>query len=132
MPVNSANPQAKQVFNGYGVGGYAIPASAKNPKESFKLLKFLAMSDKGACAFFTLQNRPDSPYRPCQAGLGGPLTPTLTANKDVTVSRVTPSNYPKILVRIQEMQQNALLGKQTPEEAIKTAAADVQKMLAEQ
>jgi ABC-type glycerol-3-phosphate transport system substrate-binding protein len=131
MPVNGANPQAKQVFNGYGVGGYAIPTASKHPKEAFKLLKFLAMSDKGACAFFTMQGRPDSPYRDCKAGLEGPLADTLIANKDVTVARVTPPAYPKIMARIQQMQQNALLGKQTPEEALKTASADVQKILLE-
>lgn len=131
MPVNGANPQAKQIFNGYGVGGYAIPAKSKHPKEAFKLLKFMAMSDTGACAFFTLQNRADSPYRPCKAGLDGPLADPLIANKDVTVARVTPPTYPKILVRIQQMQQNALLGKQTPEDALKQAAADVQKILFE-
>jgi multiple sugar transport system substrate-binding protein len=131
MPVNGANAQAKQVFNGYGVGGYAIPAKVKHPKEAFKLLKFMAMSDTGACAFFNLQNRADSPYRDCKAGLEGPLAETLIANKDVTVARVTPPTYPKILVRIQQMQQNALLGKQTPEEALKQAAADVQKILLE-
>lgn len=131
-PVNGANADAKQVFNGYGVGGYAIPNGAKHPEESFKLLKFLTMSDKGACAFFSLQKRPDSPMRACQAGLEGPLAPALIANKDVTVAQDTPAAYPKIMKRIQDMQQNALLGKQTPEEAIAAAAADAQQMLDEQ
>ncbi len=131
-PVNGDNPDAKQVFNGYGVGGYAIPKGAKHPEASFKLLKFLAMSDKGACAFFTMQNRPDLPMRGCEAGLSGPLAPALIANKDVTVARVTPPSYPQIKKRIQEMQQNALLGKQSPEEAIQAAASDARDILAQQ
>ena len=130
-PVNGDNADAKQVFNAYGVGGYAIPKAAKHPEESFKLLKFLAMSEEGACAFFTLQNRPDSPLRSCRAGLEGPLADTLIANKDASRAATQPATYPKAWKRIQDMQVNALLGKQTPEDAIKEAAKDVQVILDE-
>ena len=131
-PINGDNPAAKERFLAYGTPGYAIPRGAKHPDEAWKLLKFIAIADKGACAFFTMQNRPDSPLKDCKAGPNTPVANTLMANMAIVQAAIAPGPMPQILTRIQQMQEGALLGNETPEQAVKNAARDIRQIIADQ
>ena len=113
LPINGDNPAAKERFLAYGVAGYAIPRGTKHPEEAWKLLKFIAIADKGACAFFTMQNRPDSPLKNCRSGLNLPMAmaKTLTANMELAQAAIAPGPFPEILARIQQMQESRSLAR---------------------
>lgn len=128
-PINGANPDAKQRYLGYGVPGYGIPTGAKAPDEAWELLKFIAGEMDGACAFFQMQARPDSPLRDCAADIPERLVAPLAENVNLVEAAVSPPGFPEVHKRIQQMQESALLGNETPEDAIASAAADIRAML---
>jgi ABC-type glycerol-3-phosphate transport system substrate-binding protein len=128
-PVNASNPDAKQRFLAFGVPGYAIPKGARNPDLSWKLIKFIAAEDAGGCRFFQMQKRADSPLRNCAVDIPGDLAKVFSANAELVESFIAPGTFQQIHVRLQQMQEAALLGKQTPEEALRAAAVDVRRIL---
>jgi hypothetical protein len=79
-------------------------------------------------------NRPDSPLKNCAAGLDlpTPIARTLVADVALMEGAVAPGALPQILARIEQMQESALLGKESPEAAIRSAARDVRQIIAEQ
>lgn len=128
-PINGDNPDAKERFTAYGVPGYGIPSGAKNPDDAWEVLKFIAADMDGACAFFQMQGRPDSPLAECKAETPERLAAPLAENIALVEAAVSPPGFPEIHKRIQQMQEAALLGNESVEEAIANAAADVQDML---
>lgn len=130
-PINGDNPEAKDRYLAYGTPGYAIPKAAKNVEGGWKLLKFIAAENDGACAFFTMQGRADSPLRNCPvSNLPEELASVFAANADLVESRQAPSSFQQIHVRLQQMQEAVLLGNETPEDALAAAEADVRDILA--
>ena len=128
-PINGDNPEAKQRYVGYGVPGYGIPTGAKNPDGAWELLKFISAEMDGACTFFQMQGRPDSPLRDCKTDVPERLVAPLNENINLVEAAVSPPGFPEVHKRIQEMQESALLGNETPEDAIASAAADIRAML---
>jgi multiple sugar transport system substrate-binding protein len=130
LPTNDGNPAARQRFLAYGVPGYGIPRGAKNVEGAWSLLKFIGSQEAGACAFFRMQKRADTPLRDCQVEVPAAVADVFRANAELVEAPVAPTSFQQVHVRIQQMQEAALLGKQTPEEAIKAAADDVRRILA--
>lgn len=130
LPANSATPDAVPKFLAYGTPGYGIPTGSKHVDGAWELLKFIAAEQEGACAFFALQNRADSPLRDCVAEVPAEFAEAFKANGELVESRKAPNSLREIQIRLQEMQENALSGKQSPEDAIATAATDIRAMLA--
>ncbi|MBX3537722.1 MAG: ABC transporter substrate-binding protein [Chelatococcus sp.] len=128
-PINGDNKDATQRYLAYGTPGYAIPAKAKHPEGAWKLLKFIAAGE-GACQFFTMQQRVDTPLRNCKVDVPPQFVAAFKANGDLVQSRQAPSSFQQIHVRLQQMQEAVLLGKETPEAALKSAATDVKAILA--
>ncbi|MBS7702875.1 ABC transporter substrate-binding protein [Chelatococcus asaccharovorans] len=128
-PINSDNPQATERYLAYGTPGYAIPKGAKNREGAWKLLQFIG-GGSGACTFFTVQKRVDSPLRNCKVDVPEAFAAAFKANGDLVQSRQAPSAFQQVHVRLQQMQEAVLLGNQTPEDALKTAATDVKAILA--
>ncbi len=128
-PINGENPNARQRYVGYGVPGYGIPTGAKNPDDAWELLKYIAAEMEGACTFFQMQGRPDSPLRECKTDTPERLVAPLNENINLVEAAVSPPGFPEIHKRVQEMQESALLGNETPEDAIASAAADIRAML---
>ncbi|MBC8792536.1 MAG: hypothetical protein C6Y20_13125 [Tagaea sp. CACIAM 22H2] len=131
-PMNAANPDAKQRYIGYGVPGYGIPAKAKNPEAAWKLLKFIAMEDAGACEFFRQQKRADTALRNCKVDLPPTVASAFVQNAELVEGHAAPGVWSQIHARLQQMSESALLGQATPEAAIKAAADDVRRLLARQ
>lgn len=128
-PVNGQNPKARERYLAYGVPGYGIPKGAKNPDAAWKLLKFIAADDAGACHFFRLQKRADTPLRDCKTEVPAGFAKVFAENGDLVEAPQAPASFQQIHVRLQQMQESVLLGKQTPEEALKAAEADVAQIL---
>lgn len=128
-PINGDNPDAKERYLAYGTPGYAIPAGSKNSEGAWKLLKFIAAGE-GGCQFFTMQKRADSPLRNCKVEVPEAFAAVFAANGDLVQSRKAPSSFQQVHIRLQQMQEAVLLGNQTPEDALKAAAADVKAILA--
>jgi multiple sugar transport system substrate-binding protein len=129
-PINGANPAASQRYIGYGVPGYGIPAKARNPEAAWRLLKFLAMEDAGACEFFRQQKRADTPLKACKVELPPTVAAAFVKNAELVEGHAAPGIWSQIHARLQQMSESALLGQQTPEAAIRAAADDVRRLLA--
>ena len=131
LPVNGQNPDAKQRFLSYGVAGYAIPKGAPNPDAAWEVLKFIALDRQGGCEFFLLQARNDTPLINCgaESKATNPYYDVLLKNLNSVQSAASPPTFPEVALRLKQMQESALLGKETPDEAIKSAAADVRRIL---
>jgi multiple sugar transport system substrate-binding protein len=128
-PINGQNPKAKQRYLAYGVPGYGIPKGAKNPEAAWKLLKFIASEDAGACQFFRLQKRADTPLRDCKTEVPAGLAKVFVENGELVEAPQAPASFQQIHVRLQQMQEAVLLGKQSPEDALKAAETDVAQIL---
>jgi hypothetical protein len=76
-----------------------------------------------------MQGRPDSPLAECQAETPERLAKPLAENIALVEAAVSPPGFPEIHKRIQQMQEAALLGNESVEDAIANAAADVQAIL---
>jgi len=134
-PINGANPDARQRYLAHGTPGYAIPRGAANPDAAWELLKFMTLSQEGACEFFIQQARTDTPLVNCgdeSITTGNPFYETFMANVDLIESINPPPTYAQIARRLLEMQESALLGRETPEEAVRRAAADLRRVMAGQ
>jgi multiple sugar transport system substrate-binding protein len=133
-PINGDNPDAEQRYLAHGTPGYAIPRGARNPDAAWELLKFMTLAEDGACEFFIQQARTDTPLIDCDATGGGenPFVDTFMANVDLIESINPPPTYAQIARRLLDMQESALLGQETPEEAIRRAAADLRAVMSGQ
>lgn len=130
IPINSDNPEAKQQYTAYGVPGYAIPATAKNPDAAWEVLKFIGM--EGGCEFFKRQNRTDSPLLTCvdeKAKKDNPFFDTFMAAMNSVKVVNGPPPYNQIQIRFKEMEESVLMGKETPEAGVKKAAEDCRAIL---
>jgi len=116
------------------LGGWAlvIPSASKNKESAWELAKYLTSFEtwmtwieaKGG----PMPTRKDVCY--ASPVLQDPKWQVIFETFPFAVSRPPIPQYPQISEQIQIMIQNVLLGKATPEEAIKTAEANVNAILA--
>ena len=134
-PYNAENPDATFRYLAHGTPGYAIPRGASNPDAAWELLKFITLAEDGACEFFLQQARTDTPLIDCQdpnLADANPFADVFDANVDLIESINPPPTYAQIARRLLDMQESALLGNETPEEAIRRAAEDLRRVMADQ
>lgn len=132
IPINGENPDAKQQKVAHGVPGYAIPKASKHPEAAWEVLKYITTN--GGCDFFLEQGRADTPLVNCvdeQVAQENPFYDIFLQATASIVAAKAPPTYSQIHVRVKEMEESALLGNETPQEAIETAAADVRQVLSE-
>jgi ABC-type glycerol-3-phosphate transport system substrate-binding protein len=118
----------------YGGWGYVIPDGVENAEEAWLLLEFLTADMDGGCWFLQEQQRP-SPWIECNeqpaSSEGNPVwddfMQVLATDQVVPVSPVQPQIEEIVL----QMQEEALFGLQTPEEALEWGAAEAQAALDE-
>jgi multiple sugar transport system substrate-binding protein len=134
-PINADNPDAEQRYLAHGTPGYAIPRGARNPDAAWEVLKFIALADDGACEFFMQQARTDTPLVNCgdaASAAENPFLDTFMENVDLIESINPPPVYAQIARRLLDMQESALLGQETPEEAIRSAAEELRRVMQDQ
>lgn len=131
VPFNDKNPKATYRNIVEGGWGYAIPKGSKHVKEAYQFLKWTTMQE-GNLDFFKSQFRPSpviafqtDPFFPKEFEYWGVVQDALKKS-EYSPSTPVASKLNEITL---QMTQEALLGKKTPEEAIKWAATESQKAL---
>jgi len=131
VPFNDKNPKATYRNIVEGGWGYAIPKGSKRVKEAWQFLKWTTMQE-GNLDFFKSQLRPS----PVVAYQTDPFFAKEFAYWSVIQEAIQKSEYSpstpiasKLNDITVQMTQEALVGKKTPEEALKWAATESQKAL---
>ncbi len=131
VPYNDKNPKATNRNIVEGGWGYAIPKGSKHLKEAWQFLKWTTMQE-GNLDFFKSQFRP-SPVVAYQTDPFfakefeyWPVVQDALKKSEYSPSTPVASKLNDITL---QMTQEALLGKKTPEDAIKWAATESQKAL---
>jgi multiple sugar transport system substrate-binding protein len=131
VPYNDKNPKAAYRNINEGGWGYAIPKGSKHVKEAWQFLKWTTM-DQGNLDFFKSQLRA-SPVIAYQTDpfFAKEFTYWNVIQEAIQKTEYSPSTpvAGKLNDITLQMTQEALLGKKTPEEAIKWAATESQKAL---
>lgn len=134
LPYNDANEGATHRGLVHGVPGYLIPAGASHPEEAWELLKFIALEQDGACSFFQMQRRADSPLLECAPAEGAepnPFQETFESLINTTEAVAAPPAYNNVHLRLKEMQDSVLRGVESIDRGLESAAQDVRQLLAE-
>ncbi|HBY97919.1 MAG TPA: hypothetical protein DEP84_28930, partial [Chloroflexi bacterium] len=130
FPYNDKNPDAKSLQFSDGGWGFYIPKGAKNVDAAWEWIKYTTMGE-GQKDFFLAQGRPtvvpefnqDPKYLEVN-----PHWPVLQeALNTTTFSPVNPE-YPQARKIIDQFTEEALVGKRTPEDAVKWGTEQVQKI----
>lgn len=131
MPYNDRNPKARLRNIVEGGWGYAIPKGAKHPDEAWEWLKWTCI-DKGNLDFFKAQLRPspviklnNDPFFAKSSPFWGIIQESLEKSEYSPASPVQS----KLNEITMQMLEEALLRRRTPEDAIKWAASESQKVL---
>ncbi|MEZ4560448.1 MAG: ABC transporter substrate-binding protein [Caldilineaceae bacterium] len=133
IPYGPQGDPAKRGFV-YGGWGYVIPEGVEHVEEAWLLLEFLTADMDGGCWFLQEQQRP-SPWIECneqpESSADNPywdgFLEVLGTDQVIPVSPVQPA-IEEIVI---QMQEEALFGVQTPEEALAWGAAEAQAVLDE-
>ncbi|MCC6178902.1 MAG: extracellular solute-binding protein [Chloroflexi bacterium] len=131
LPANGANSSAKSVNVADTGWGYAIPKGAKNADAAWEWVKY-ATAGEGNLNFFKAQTRPTPVRKNNEDPFFAQNNPVWSTVQGILKDAVT---YPlsgvqaQINKRLTDMQEEAFLDKKPVEQALKDAAADVQKLL---
>ena len=127
-------PKGKSQGGAYGGWGYCIPRGVKNLEPAWLLTKWLTVEKSAACWFLQQQKRP-SPVISCNldpaSAEGNPYwNDIINVMKQDVLVPITPIQ-PQLLQVMNTMQDEAIFKRKTPEEALKSGAAECQKLLDE-
>ena len=130
VPYNDRNPAARTQYMIEGAWGYAIPTGVKNPDGAWEFLKWTT-ADEGNREFFIPQVRP-SPVKEFNKdprfGEKFPDAWKLALEvMDLSVHSPASPVQEKLNEITLQMQEEALLHKRTPEDAIEWGATESQK-----
>lgn len=130
FPYNDKNPDARSVQFSDGGWGFYIPKGARNVDGAWEWIKYSTMGP-GQLQFFQAQGRPtvvpefnqDPKYLEIN-----PHWPVLQEALDNTVFSPVNPEYPQARKIIDQFTEEALVGKRTPEDAVKWGKEQVQKL----
>jgi len=130
FPANDKNPNAKQVQIVDGIWNYVIPKGAKNADGAWELIKY-ACAGQGQADFFKAQGRPsvvpkynDDP----EYSKANPFWPVIQQALKITVAVPVTQVFPEDMKILAQYTEEALVGKRSPEDALKQATAEAQKV----
>jgi multiple sugar transport system substrate-binding protein len=130
FPANDKNPAAKQVQIVDGVWNYVIPKGAKNVDAAWELIKY-SCAGQGQADFFKAQGRPsvvpkyneDPEY-----SRENKFWPVVQEGLKITVAIPVTQVYAEDLKILAQYTEEALVGKRSPEDALKQATLEAQKV----
>jgi multiple sugar transport system substrate-binding protein len=127
LPHNDRNPKAKLRIPTTGGHGYSVMAGAKNPEGAWQLTKWLTASD-AQCAFMTREQGRIAPLKQCSADPEMLKRPEFQVFNKLQGNVVALPFVPDItwLQPLQQHIQDAVLGKVSPDAALRTAAQEAQ------
>ncbi|MBI3972669.1 MAG: ABC transporter substrate-binding protein [Chloroflexi bacterium] len=132
LPINDRNPKAKLRIPTTGGHGYSVMTAAKNPEGAWQLTNWLTASD-AQCNFMTREQGRIAPLKRCSTDPEAQKRPEFQVFSKIQGNVVALPFFPDITwqQRIQQHFQDAVLGKVSPDAALRTAAQEAQNALDE-
>jgi len=132
LPVNQDNPDAKLGWSlAYGIPGYMMCKGAAHPDEAWPALWWMT-GGEGMCQFFAMQKRV-SPQKKCnenpELSVGSPFFDFFMELNSMTEGRQSSPAFPKVFQAMLQMEEQVLLKKMSPAEAMTKYAAQAQEAL---
>jgi ABC-type glycerol-3-phosphate transport system substrate-binding protein len=131
FPRNAENPSSHGYTPTSGGWTLSIPRTSRDHEAAWEWLKLTSVSES-ACAFAERQRRP-SPLTGCdeRAGLATthPFWPALRASLATSVPVPASPILPQLEQRYRQMQEEMLLERLSPRDALESAARDAQQLL---
>ncbi len=113
-PVNGQNPKARERYLAYGVPGYGIPKGSQEPRCGVEAAQVHRRRRRRGVPLLQMQKRADTPLRDCKTEVPAVFAKVFAENGDLVEAPQAPASFQQIHVRLQQMQESVLLGKQTP------------------
>jgi multiple sugar transport system substrate-binding protein len=130
LPINDRNPKAKLRIPTTGGHGYSVMTASKNPEGAWQLTKYLTSSD-AQCIFMTREQGRVAPLKKCSTDPEMQKRPEFQVFSKL-LSAVEALPFVPDILWLQPLQQHiqdAVLGKTSPDVALRTAAQEAQNAI---